>query len=364
MIWKLDAGFVYLFYTVRLILGQPLSKSSHGNIPVYAEVPGLGRLNDNENIPQYLRNLYKSLSSKNISGNLLHDGNVARSYNDLNTKSKSKTHHCLFNVSDIESQQETLKKAELRLFKSHYSKHRFQTGVLQVIVINIFNNKTVSSKKMSFYGYGWQVFPVTRVVQDWIDNRTHNRGLNILVQKLNGSSERFDLNFNNFYQHDSALITFTKEKKELSLLSLLKKNDLQPISGKNKISNNINDVVNRVRRSEEGRESKLCGVEPLVVPLELIDWHNLFIMPKSFSINQCKGQCFHKNDEDYLGQTSHSILQALYADVLQDDNVNYPCCAPTKFLPASAILNDRSSNREVYKLVQLENLQVTECECL
>ena len=262
-------------------------------------------------------------------------------------------------MSDIDNSREVLKKAELRLFKgkNKNSKHRDLTRVLQMDVINLSNNKTVSSKIISSKSYGWQVFPLTEIVQNWIDNRTHNKGLKISIRTLYGANTLLDFEADKSLQHRSILVTYTKEKKELSLSSLLKQFGPHPNSIK------TNNLAKRIRRTVNDNIKK-CGVEPLVVPLELIDWHKLFRYPTQFTINQCKGQCYHKNDEDYLGQTSHSILQALFAGVVQDDNVNYPCCAPTKFLPGPAILIDHSSGIQVIKVVRLENLTVTECECL
>ncbi|XP_047145751.1 protein DVR-1 homolog isoform X1 [Hydra vulgaris] len=332
-----------------LFLGHPLAKPNYDDKYVNITWRNLYA----KNVPQYLHDLYKSFSSLNTSKNLLFNGNVARSYNDLSAL-HSRIH--FFDVSDIANSQEVLKRAELRLFKGHSARYRFLTTILQIKVTNTLSNKTVSSKIISSTSYGWQVFPITEVVQDWIDSRAKNNGLYITIRKLYGANMLF--NFKTKYvRHKPFLITFTKEKKELSLISLLKKNE------KRFMPTVENDLAKRKRRVVADN-AKVCGVEPLNVPLELIDWQKLFIYPTHFIINHCKGFCYHKNDKDNDEQTSHSILQALYADVLQNDIVKYPCCAPTKFLPGTALIIDRSSVNEVIKLVQLENLTVTECKCL
>ncbi|XP_065664915.1 protein DVR-1 homolog [Hydra vulgaris] len=349
--YKANICKLFAFNFIGFLLGHTIaneknekSKSITNNLGIY-----------DENIPQYLRELYKRLSVFKTSEHLLHNGNVVRCYYNLKAESENGDHNYLFDVSDIISFNESLKRAELRLFKN--ASRKLLRSVLQVNIVNLFSNKTVSANIISSNSYGWQIYPLTEVVQNWIYNKNQNKGLTISIQKLYGTNTF--VNFNS-EKHKPFLVTFTKEKRELSLTSLLKKNIKiwEPREKSAIIVSQTTIVAKRRRRREINYNYKnICGVQQLIVPLKKVGWNNLFLFPDHFIINQCKGQC-------YIKKTAHSILQTLYADVLKNHEVKHPCCAPSKLSPGTALIYDRSSGKNVFKLVRLQNLTVTECECL
>ena len=116
----------------------------------------------------------------------------------------------------------------------------------------------------------------------------------------------------------------------------------------------------RKRRTVLQRRDEPCHLEPLHVPIQEVGWDVNIAKPEVFIINQCEGRCWHDSSKAYHKQTNHAIIQALYAAVTQGQKASYPCCAPAGFQNGSALIISSSN----IKLLILEKLTVTSCECM
>lgn len=316
-------------------------------------------------IPEYMRNLYKTLNKQTDAG-LLHYANIVRSYFDqglATTEMEQQSYQ--FDIVDINREREKLIKAELRIFKYPNRKRTPLTSFVQIDVKDKNTNKIISSRILTSSGSGWQVFPVTNIVSAWISKEHLNKGVQLSVRPLYGANEEIKFATKKTVRREPILVVYTKDSDDLVLatLSNLKQNAAAFFVTKTnaKPSAEESNLPRRVRRRARFDP---CRVEELSVPLVQIGWHKSFAAPRKFRINQCKGTCGYDASKAYHKQTNHAIIQALYATITGGRKTSYPCCAPSKFAPGNALIVDRMPSGEVVKVVSLEKLTVVQCQCL
>ena len=251
--------------------------------------------------------------------------------------------------------KEKLIKAELRIFKMSNPKQRSLSSYFLIIVADIISKKTICAGITASTSHGWHVFPLTNVVKTWIFDNSKNKGIHISIRSLYGNNDKVKFATKQTIRREPILVIHTKNHDEITLTSIpdFHFNKTLLMSSLNKQSK-----TSKTRRRRAVNDP--CHLEPLEVPIQEIGWNINIMKPQVFTINHCKGRCWHDSSKVYQQQTNHAIIQALYAAVTQEEKTSYPCCAPAEFQPGSALI---ISSRNV-KLLILEKLTVTSCECM
>lgn len=255
----------------------------------------------------------------------------------------------------------TLVRADLRLFKlKQKTNSSVPMKLYRVDVIDNASNKPVVSQMISSRKEGWQVFQISDVVHSWIIESRRNKGLQVFVRSDDSANGSSPFSHHLQFDYEPILVLYLNDKthQDFNLLSGLPINTTA-------VKASMQKGHKRVRR--RARKHRPCRVEDLQVPLNQIGWYKNIIAPVNFDINQCKGHCGHHASKSYLGQTNHALLQALLAAVTE--RVSYPCCSPTKFEHGTALMIDEKldrngDTRQKIKIVQLNKMKVTKCECL
>ncbi|ETE59047.1 hypothetical protein L345_15225, partial [Ophiophagus hannah] len=105
----------------------------------------------------------------------------------------------LFLLSSV-AKNEVVLSAELHLFKLRAGgaegaalqrQHYCQVSVYQVLDKDHpeapQGKKLLSARLLALQGFGWEVFPITQAVRDWVTEESHNQGLLVTVQGLGGA---------------------------------------------------------------------------------------------------------------------------------------------------------------------------------
>lgn len=276
-----------------------------------------------------------------------------------------------FNLSDIDVNKETVKKAEFRIFKYPNKIKRPNFCYIQVSIKDSFTNQIAASSFINCKATGWQTFPITNLIKKYVTYKQVNRGFFLSTKLIYGAEEKIEFSTNTDKNNKVLLIVYTKDEDDITLASLtnttvLENSQLKKNTNKSKINveSNIFNIFNKRKRRDIQHDNFVnrqpCQLKALNVPTKKIGWNHKIIEPGIFKINQCVGTCLHDPSKANKKQTNHAILQALYTAVTDGQYSSYPCCAPVSFE------NDRALMREgeTIKVVVLTKLRVTSCACL
>lgn len=282
-------------------------------------------------------------------------------------------HRYKFQINDIKSDKEDLKKAELRVFKLANVHRRAQNAYVQINIINRYNGQVVSSKLMGTKAHGWMTFPLTDIVRTWISNPEFNQGIRIAIKTIYGDGkDSVDFATRNHVRREPILVIFTKRQNE-GLESIIELGDAEA-KLKKKVDSAEHLLKRRRKRNTEltmddnsrsiEDTTPTCRLKRLDVPVDVIAAKVQIIIPKVLKINQCVGTCetsnLNTNENEIV--TNHAYIQGLYA--IGNKDVKLPCCAPSSFDPQTTLQREFVNDLEILKVSVLQNMIATSCSCL
>uniref|UniRef100_A0A7M5VFS2 TGF-beta family profile domain-containing protein n=2 Tax=Clytia hemisphaerica TaxID=252671 RepID=A0A7M5VFS2_9CNID len=310
----------------------------------------------------------------------MHHSDSVRSYFDEGTEeNENKQHKYQFNVNDINRKEEKIQNAELHLFKQYQpnGQGRPRSAMIQIDIINMHNERVISSRIVSVHVHGWLRFPVTKIVKRWVRKRKNNKGLQVRIRNIGDDKNNVKFGTKNTLRREPMLVVFTKRVKGSSLAALLNGNGLNILQNNEKkkrvkrtiVTMNDDKPNNHIEHHHKDGHLE-CQLKPLRINTRNMGFGENIINPTEININQCVGSCPARIKEDFLNNrhTSHAIFQAIVADSSRPgathDQPALPCCSPSEFKDEVMIISGRKGSQELIQLVKFEKLIATKCACL
>ncbi|CAM4591759.1 bone morphogenetic protein 2-like [Caretta caretta] len=337
--------------------------------------------------PQFMVDLFNKVADSNgiTKAPGLLEGNVVRSLEDRDYFDQS---YFYFNISSV-GRNEQMLKAELRVFKlnkKHVPQKSFWQHFLKVDVYELLDRGSklqrrnlISSRLLSLYTEGWEVFNVTQTVSKWVGHSSTNHGFLITTTHL--SKTKMESNFVKFAksQHNmrdsrnAFLVLFTNNDRQKSSSFLPSSTEFQPSSPEDDTSSHLphqNEVfanirVNKSRRirdtSSFSHKDKIvpCQLNDLFVDFHKIGWAGWIISPRGYKAYYCKGACLFPLGES-LRATNHATVQSIVHTLKLTKDVSTPCCVPDKLSSISIMYFDDNEN---VVLKNYKDMVATSCGC-
>uniref|UniRef100_A0A8C3HFQ7 TGF-beta family profile domain-containing protein n=1 Tax=Chrysemys picta bellii TaxID=8478 RepID=A0A8C3HFQ7_CHRPI len=292
--------------------------------------------------PQFMVDLFNKVADSNgiTKAPGLLEGNVVRSLEDRDYFDQS---YFYFNISSV-GRNEQMLKAELRVFKlnkNHVPQKSFWQHFLKVDVYELLDRGSkpqrrnlISSRLLSLYTEGWEVFNVTQTVRT-----------SCWIPKLQGTSR--DRTLNSLAPKNAFLVLFTNNDRQ-------KSSSFLP-SSTGKTMQQIRDTS---FFSPKGQIVP-CQLNDLFVDFHEIGWAGWIISPRGYKAFYCKGACLFPLGES-LRATNHATVQSIVHTLKLSKDVSTPCCVPDKLSSISIMYFDDSEN---VVLKNYKDMVATSCGC-
>uniref|UniRef100_A0A8C8T1A8 TGF-beta family profile domain-containing protein n=1 Tax=Pelusios castaneus TaxID=367368 RepID=A0A8C8T1A8_9SAUR len=307
--------------------------------------------------PQFMVDLFNKVADSNgvTKAPGLLEGNVVRNYFDQS--------HFYFNISSVGKNEQMLK-AELRVFKLNknrmpqksYWQHFFKVDVYELLDgrSKPQRRKLISSRLLSLYTEGWEVFNVTQAVSKWVGNSSLNHGFLITTTHL--SKNKMDSNFVKFAKsrHDmrdsrnAFLVLFTNNERQRTSIFL-------PSSTGKTMQLRIRDTSFFSPKDQ----IMPCQLNDLFVDFHEIGWSGWIIFPRGYKAYYCKGACLFPLGES-LRATNHATVQSIVHTLKLSKDIGTPCCVPDKLNSISIMYFDDNEN---VVLKNYKDMVATSCGC-
>ncbi|XP_074856031.1 bone morphogenetic protein 2-like [Carettochelys insculpta] len=319
--------------------------------------------------PQFMVELFHKVADSNgiTKAPELLEGNVVRSLEDRDYFDQS---YFYFNLSSVGKNEQMLK-AELRVFKlnkNHVSQKSLWQHFLKVDVYELLDRGSksqrrnlISSRLLSLYTEGWEVFNVTQTVSRWLANNSSSHGFLITTTHL--SKNKMELNLVRFAKsrhnmrdsRNAFLVLFTNNNRQSSSRFLPSSREFQPapedatsfLPHQNEVFTSI-----RVNRSRRIRDTSAFSPKDQILPCQLHDlfvdfheigWAGWIIFPRGYKAYYCKGACLFPLGES-LRATNHATVQSIVHTLKLSKEVSTPCCVPDKLTSISIMYFDDNEN--------------------
>ncbi|XP_072438995.1 bone morphogenetic protein 7-like [Chiloscyllium punctatum] len=317
--------------------------------------------------PRYMLDLFNAVADANgvsKSPGLL-QGNVVRSYED---KVHGNQTWFYFNVTSV-GRNEQLLKAELRLFKlrehSQPASQLCRVDLCELLDSSGTRVEVISSRIIPLSAEGWQVFPVTQTVWQWVRNSSSNHGFMISAGiPSQPSAARFAKNGDANTDSRPFLVIFS-EDHELEALRPLDPTGHRPSRMKKEsVVSAMPSPLAQLPQSRKIRAVPLptmlpCQRHPLYVDFEQIGWSGWIISPRGYSAYYCQGACPFP-----LGQgfkiTNHATVQSIVHALKLSTELGSPCCVPDNLHSINLLYFD---NEENVVLRQYRDMVAVSCGC-
>nr|XP_014426499.1 bone morphogenetic protein 5-like [Pelodiscus sinensis] len=280
-------------------------------------------------------------------------------------------------------------KAELRVFKlnkNHMPQKSFLEHFLKVEVYEVLDRGStperrtlISSRLLSMYTEGWEVFNVTQTVSRWVGNSSMNRGF--LISTTHVSKNKMEVNFVRFAKsqrnlrdsRNAFLVLFTNHDRQRASHFLPSSTEFQPAAPDDAASSSLprqNEVLAniRVNKSRRIRDTSAFSPRDPIVPCQLSDlfvdfheigWAGWIIFPRGYKAYYCKGACLFPLGES-LRATNHATVQSIVHTLKLSKEVSTPCCVPDKLNSISIMYFDDNEN---VVLKNYKDMVAASCGC-
>ncbi|XP_062619538.1 bone morphogenetic protein 2-A-like [Saccostrea cucullata] len=250
--------------------------------------------------------------------------------------------------SDDHMTEIAVSSAKLKLFK-HSSLTSIPTTEVE---LNIFSNNQVletllESRTIDVSRDGWEIFDITKIVQDWIDDPELNNGVEIYADGLDTGQLVFpSLDFTE--KKSSKFNTFTKDNIVVPILEI--KTHERSILKRVKRRNNLErrDCV------KGDGESRCCRFTTTIAFSDL-HWDDWIIAPPEYEAHYCDGSC---PDRFKMANTFAGIQARLHT--LYPNKFPKPCCVPSKLSPLTILHKDSDGK---YQFTDYPDMIVEDCKC-
>ncbi|NXB49654.1 BMP7 protein, partial [Leucopsar rothschildi] len=227
----------------------------------------------------------------------------------------------------------------------------------------------ISSRLLSLYREGWEVFNVTQTVSKWVGNSNSNHGFWITTTHVSKNAMEHDVvtfakSQGTFQESRNALlILFTKSNKRRSH-SFVPSAAISFQDQKQAVPNLMLPVflmpLMRPRSATAARGPfTACHRRELYVDFHAIGWSGWIIHPSGYNAFYCRGSCIFPLGES-LNATNHATVQSIVYTLKLSQDVSMPCCVPDELKSLNLLYFDDKQN---VVLKNYKDMVATRCGC-
>ncbi|NXO09350.1 BMP7 protein, partial [Oriolus oriolus] len=309
--------------------------------------------------PQFMVDLFYKVADANgiTRAPGLLQGDVVRSFED---RVHVDHHHFYFDISAMEKGEQMLK-AEFRVFKlkrTHVSRRSDVQHFCKVEVYELLESENkpqkkhlITSRLLSLYTEGWEVFNVTQTVSKWVGNSSSNHGFWITTTHVS----------NNGMEHN--LVTFAKSQGALqesrNALLVLFTNSNKRRSHHSFVPSATSRRPRAAAAAAARSPITACHQRELYVDFHAIGWSGWIIHPSGYNAFYCRGSCLFPLDGS-LNATNHATVQSIVYTLKLSQDVGTPCCVPDELKSLNLLYFDDKQN---VILKNYKDMVATRCGC-
>ncbi|XP_041874815.1 bone morphogenetic protein 7-like [Corvus kubaryi] len=296
-------------------------------------------------------------------------------------------HHFYFDISAMEKGEQMLK-AEFRVFKlkrTHVSRRSDVQHFCKVEVYELLasenkpqKKRLITSRLLSLYAEGWEVFNVTQTVSKWVGNSSSNHGFWITTTHV--SNNGMEHNLVTFAKSQGALqesrnallVLFTNSNKQRShsFVPSATKSEMHPAkSDASRVSHDAGVIksssasMSRRPRAAAAAATRspttACHRRELYVDFHAIGWSGWIIHPGGYNAFYCRGSCLFPLGGS-LNATNHATVQSIVYTLKLSQDVSTPCCVPDELKSLNLLYFDDKQN---VVLKNYKDMVATRCGC-
>ncbi|NWU19963.1 BMP2 protein, partial [Dyaphorophyia castanea] len=317
--------------------------------------------------PQFMVDLFNRVADANgiTRAPGLLQADVVRSFED---RVHVDHHHFYFDISAMEKGEQMLK-AEFRVFKikrTHLSGRSDVQHFCKVEVYELLESENkpqkkrlITSRLLSLYTEGWEVFNVTQTVSKWVGNSSSNHGFWITTTHVS----------NNGMEHN--LVTFAKsqgalqESRNALLVLFTNSNKRRSHSFVPSATNcpPYHPSMSRRPRAAAAAAARspitACHRRELYVDFHAIGWSGWIIHPSGYNAFYCRGSCLFPLGGS-LNATNHATVQSIVYTLKLSQDLSTPCCVPDELKSLNLLYFDDKQN---VVLKNYKDMVATRCGC-
>ncbi|NWW59861.1 BMP7 protein, partial [Ifrita kowaldi] len=273
-------------------------------------------------------------------------------------------HHFYFDVSAMEKGEQMLK-AEFRVFKlkrTHVSRRSDVQHFCKVEVYELLasenkpqKKRLITSRLLSLYTEGWEVFNVTQTVSKWVGNSSSNHGFWITTTHVSRNGKEHNLV--TFAKSQGAL----RESRNALLVLFTNSNKRRSHSFIPSATSNSSASMSRRPRAAAAAGSPItaCHRRELYVDFHAIGWSGWIIHPSGYNAFYCKGSCLFPLGGSQ-NATNHATVQSIVYTLKLSQDVSTPCCVPDELRSLNLLYFDDKQN---VVLKNYKDMVATRCGC-
>ncbi|XP_026580087.1 bone morphogenetic protein 7-like [Pseudonaja textilis] len=214
--------------------------------------------------------------------------------------------------------------------------------------------RLLSTRLMALQGFGWEIFPITHAVHEWVAEESRNQGLLVTVQGLGGAPLDPDtVQFASGRDHHPSkkpmLVLFTDDRQREAALP----------SAFPGLTSLPEPPSNHSRGPRSAEISLPCQRYPLPVDFDEIGWTGWVISPHGYNAYHCKGACHFPLGQS-MRPTNHATVQSIIHALKISPEVHVPCCVPDKLFSINLLYFD---DTETVVLKQYNGMVAGSCGC-
>ncbi|NWT08922.1 BMP7 protein, partial [Vireo altiloquus] len=310
--------------------------------------------------PQFMVDLFNKVADANgiTRAPGLLQGDVVRGFED---RAHVDHHRFYFDISAMEKGEQMLK-AEFRVFKlkrTHVSRRSDLQHFCKVEVYELLESENkpqkkrlITSRLLSLYTEGWEVFNVTQTVSKWVGNSSSNHGFWISTTHV--SSNRMEHNLVTFAKSQGAL----QDSRNALLVLFTNSNKRRSHSFVPSATSNSSASMSRRPRAAASPMTA-CHRRELYVDFHAIGWSGWIIHPSGYNAFYCKGSCLFPLGAA-LNATNHATVQSIVYTLKLSQDVSTPCCVPDELKSLNLLYFDDKQN---VVLKNYKDMVATRCGC-
>ncbi|XP_067155704.1 bone morphogenetic protein 2-like [Apteryx mantelli] len=337
--------------------------------------------------PQFMVDLFNKVADANgiTRAPGLLQGNVVRSFED---RVHVDQYHFYFDISAIEKGEQMLK-AEFRVFKLKKKAMARRSDLPHFCKVEVYEllesgskpqkKQLISSRLLSLYTEGWEVFNVTQTVSKWVGNSSSNHGF--LITTTHVFNNRIEHNLVKFAKsqgslqesRNALLVLFTNSHKRRSSsfvpsstkteLNPARNNALLHVPRQTHVNENSNASMSRRPRAAALPSTKsqvtACHRRELYVDFRAIGWSGWIIYPSGYNAFYCRGTCLFPLGESQ-NATNHATVQSIVHTLKLSQDISTPCCVPDELKSLNLLYFD---DKENVVLKNYKDMVATRCGC-
>ncbi|NWH26785.1 BMP7 protein, partial [Grus americana] len=311
--------------------------------------------------PQFMVDLFNKVADANgiTRAPGLLQGDVVRSFED---RVPVDQYHFYFDISAMEKGEQMLK-AEFRVFKLKRTRVSTRSDVKHFCKVEVYEllesgskarkKHLITSRLLSMYTEGWEVFNVTQTVSKWVGNSSSNHGF--LITTTHVFSNRIEHNLVKFAKSQGTL----QESRNALLVLFTNSNKRRSASFVPSSTSNVSRRPRAAAVPSAKSQVTVCHRRELYVDFRAIGWSGWIIYPSGYNAFYCRGSCMFPLGES-LNATNHATVQSIVHTLKLSQDVSTPCCVPDELKSLNLLYFD---DKENVVLKNYKDMVATRCGC-